>query len=114
MDRQLCLVVVRTGQQVLNLSGPAEAFFRSTEFTDGEDGVARVIRPLPDVTDVVIDPLRGFGEPVVRNVPTEVIAEQVRAGDPPEMVANLYELSPGQVNAAIRYELFRRTGDSAA
>ncbi|WP_322760858.1 DUF433 domain-containing protein [Frankia sp. Cr2] len=71
-------------------------------------------RPLPDVTDVVIDPLRGFGEPVVRNVPTEVIAEQVRAGDPPEMVANLYELSPGQVNAAIRYELSRRTGDSAA
>ncbi len=72
----------------------------------------RLIRPILDVDDVVIDPLRGFGEPVVRNVPTEVIAEQVRAGDPPEMVADLFELSPMQVNAAIRYELFRRTAGS--
>ncbi|WP_165036595.1 DUF433 domain-containing protein, partial [Candidatus Protofrankia californiensis] len=99
LDRELCLVVVRTGQRMLNLSTPAEAFFRSTEFTDDEDGVARLIRPILDVDDVVIDPLRGFGEPVVRNVPTEVIAEQVRAGDPPEMVADLFELSPMQVNA---------------
>jgi uncharacterized protein (DUF433 family) len=114
LDQELRLVVVRTGQQMLDLSGPAEEFFRSTEYTDPDNGQACLIRPLPRVADVVIDPLRGYGEPVVRNVPTEVIAEQVRAGDPPEMVADLFELSREQVNAAIRYELSRRVPGEAA
>jgi uncharacterized protein (DUF433 family) len=53
----------------------------------------------------VIDPLRQFGIPVVRCVPTEVIAEQFRAGDPAEMIARLYELTQQQAEAALRYEM---------
>lgn len=49
-----------------------------------------------------MDPLRQFGEPVVRSVRTEIIAELVRAGDSPEMIADLYERTPAQVDAAIR------------
>jgi uncharacterized protein (DUF433 family) len=37
-----------------------------------------------------------------------VIAELVRAGDTPAMIAELYELSTDELNAAIRYELFLR------
>lgn len=67
------------------------------------------MRPVAGLSDVVIDPLRGFGEPVIadRGVRTEVIAELVRAGDSPDMIAELYELKRSEVNAAVRYELLR-------
>lgn len=104
LERSLQLVVVRNGQLVL--TEPATQFVRSVQFDD-ETGVAQRVHPARDIRHVVIDPLRQFGEPVVRSVPTEIIAEQVRAGDPPEMIALLYELTAEQVYAAIRYELLR-------
>jgi uncharacterized protein (DUF433 family) len=55
----------------------------------------------------VNDPPRQFGEPVVRSVPTEVIAEQLRAGETLEGLAELFELSPCLVEAALRCELSR-------
>lgn len=111
LEPPLQLVVVRNGQLVL--SEPARQFVESVNY---EDGIARSLYPTPDLREVVMDPLRQFGEPVVRSVPTEVIAEQVRAGDPPEMIMELYELSRAQVDAAIRYELLRAKAalDSAA
>jgi uncharacterized protein (DUF433 family) len=65
---------------------------------------------------VIMDPLRQFGQPVVRSVPTEVIAEQVRAGDRLKMIAELYDLSLEEVEAAVRYELIRgrQAADTAA
>ena len=74
----------------------------------GEDGVVERLRPDNDVRDVVIDPLRQFGAPVVRSVPTDVIAEQIRAGDTFEEVADFYGLESRLVEAAVRFEL-RRT-----
>jgi uncharacterized protein (DUF433 family) len=111
LERPLQLVVVRNNQLVL--SEPARQFVESVDY---DDDVARRLHPAPDLLEVVIDPLRQFGEPVVRSVPTEVIAEQVRAGDPPEMIMDLYGLSRVQVDAAIRYELLRAKAavDSAA
>lgn len=54
----------------------------------------------------MIDPERGFGQPVVRGraVPVRVLAELVRAGDSVESVADWYELNPDQVRAAVKYE----------
>jgi uncharacterized protein (DUF433 family) len=104
LDRQLQLVVVRNEQ--LLLSPPAEQFVRSVEFGT-EDGIAQRIHPFPEVREVVMDPLRQFGQPVVRSVPTEVIAEQVRAGDRLQMISELYDLSIDEVEAAVRYELMR-------
>lgn len=111
LERPLQLVVVRNDQLVL--SEPARHFVESVEYSED---VATRLHPAPDLREVAIDPLRQFGEPVVRSVPTEVIAEQVRAGDPPEMIMELYELSRNQVDAAIRYELLRAKAavDSAA
>ncbi|MDQ3730113.1 MAG: DUF433 domain-containing protein [Actinomycetota bacterium] len=108
LERRLALVVVRTGQRVLTWAKPAEEFRRSVEWAgEGDDARPALIRPMPDVDDVEVDPLRGFGEPVVRGVRTEVIAELIRAGESPEMVADEYDLKKKQVDAAVRYELLR-------
>jgi uncharacterized protein (DUF433 family) len=96
------LVVLRNDQLVLTL--PTDRFVRSVEW---DEGVVRRLHPLPELDRVVLDPLRQFGEPVVRSVPTAVIAEQVRAGDRIGMIAQLYELSVEEVEQAIRYELLR-------
>lgn len=110
LERQLALVVVRTGQQMLEWSDPADEFRRSVEWTGADDQAQpRLVRPVTGLSDVVIDPLRGFGEPVIadRGVRTEVIAELVRAGDSTDMIADLYELKRSEVDAAVRYELLR-------
>jgi len=110
LERQLALVVVRTGQRMIEWSDPAEEFRRSVEWTSAdEEAQPRLVRPVTDLSQVVIDPLRGFGEPVItdRGVRTEVIAELVRSGDSPEMIGELYELERSQVDAAVRYELLR-------
>jgi uncharacterized protein (DUF433 family) len=108
----LRLVVVRNDQAML--TPRVERFVESADYgTDSllfqrEDGrVVERLFPLPHLRDVVFDPLVRSGRPVVRAVPTEVIAEQVRAGDSIATIAEAYELRPEQVEAAIRYELLK-------
>lgn len=119
LDSELAIVLVRTKHEMLpggltpiKWSGRAQSFRDSLEWSDDpiERAVPERVLPQPGNKGVVIDPLRGFGDPVVRgrNVPTSVIAELVRAGDTPDMIADLYELTLDEVNAAIRYELFLR------
>jgi uncharacterized protein (DUF433 family) len=115
LDRPLHLVVVRDGQAML--TPPAHHFVSSVEFgPDGHSPVVERVRPVTNIAQVVIDPLRQFGVPVVRSVPTELIAEQLRAGDRLEMIAEVYELPLMDVEAAIRYELTRvqATAETAA
>lgn len=104
LDKALLLVVVRSGQ--LLLSDPAGHFLEAVEYDDAGDGdkVVRRIHPLRSNLAVVVDPLRQFGQPVVRSVPTEVIAEQFDAGDSIDHIADLFELNRGDVEAALRYE----------
>jgi uncharacterized protein (DUF433 family) len=96
----LLLVVYRNGQLVLNL--PAERYEQSVEFDDLD--VVQRFRPDPSLPLVIVDPLRQFGDPVVRSVPTSVIAEQHRAGDAVEQIAEGYMLSTEQVEQAIEFE----------
>lgn len=103
LEKQLLLVVVRNNQLALSL--PTRQFVNSVDF-GGTDIVQRM-HPLPDLDQVWLDPLRQFGDPVVRSVPTSVVAEQVRAGDDAATIAALYELSEDEVWQAIRYELLR-------
>lgn len=103
LDKKLALVVVRNDQLVLTL--PTDNFVRSADFD--KQGVVSRVRPVANLEAVWLDPLRQFGDPVVRSVPTEVIAEQVRAGDRISTIAELYELSEVEVEQAIAYELIR-------
>lgn len=102
LEKALAMVVVRSGQ--LLLTPPVEQFLRAVEFSAPMDGIALRLHPLTGNPIVVVDPLRQFGEPVVRSVPTEVIAEQFAAGDSVELIAELYDLSRHEVEAALRYE----------
>lgn len=110
LEKQLHLVVVRNGQLVL--ATQTDRFVRSVDYAD-QDVVQRM-HPLPDLQHVWLDPLRQFGEPVVRSVPTAVIAEQARAGDSQAMIARIYELSDDEVWQAMRYELLRGEARHAA
>lgn len=110
LEKQLQLVVVRNGQLVLAMQ--TDQFVRSVDFADV--GIVQRMHPLPDLKLVWLDPLRQFGEPVVRSVPTSVIAEQARAGDSPDLIASLYDLTAEEVWQAIRYELLRSEAVHAA
>lgn len=106
LERPLHLVVARHGQIVL--TDPSAQFVEAVEFGgDASDGVVERLRLIPEIKRVVVDPLRKFGMPVVRSVPTELIAEQVRAGESLAVIADMYELFLEDVEAAVRYELKR-------
>jgi uncharacterized protein (DUF433 family) len=100
LERQLQLVVVRNGQLVLAES--AERFSSAVEYVGD---VVGLLRPDPRTPDVVMDPRRAFGQPAVRNVRTDALAEDFRAGTSREDLVDLYDLSPEQVDEAIRFEL---------
>lgn len=97
------VVEARSGQYVL--APDVRRFRRIAEFEskDDVDVIAR-FRPLGEHRDVVIDPTRRFGNPVVRSTPTDVLAELVRAGEPVEWVAEQYDLRLDQVLDALEYE----------
>ena len=100
LERQLQLVVVRNGQLVL--AEVAERFRSAVEY---DQGVAGRLRPDLRTPTVVMDPRRAFGQPAVRNVRTDSLAEDYRAGTSREDLVDLYDLTPEQVDAAIRFEL---------
>ena len=92
LEESMRLVVeASSGQYVLAADARKFKQVAAFENIDGDEIVAR-LKPLGLQRDVVIDPVRRFGEPVVRSTPTEVLAELVRAGDSVEWVAQQYEL----------------------
>lgn len=101
LERKLRFVVVRNGQLVL--ADTAERF-RSVVTYD-ESGVVGRLTPDLRTPDVVMDPRHSFGRPAIRNVRTESLAEDFRAGTNREDLADLYDLSLAQVDEAIRFEL---------
>lgn len=100
LERPLQLVVVRSGQ--LMLTEATERFKAALEY-DG-DVVSRLI-PESRTPAVKMDPSRSFGQPSIRNVRTDALAEDYRAGASREELADLYDLTVDQVDEAIRFEL---------
>lgn len=87
------------GQLVL-----AETAQRFRSAVDYDDGFVVRLRPDARTPDVVLDPRRSFGQPAIRNVRTESLAEDFRAGTSRGELADLYDLTPQQVDEAIRFE----------
>lgn len=104
LDPDLRLVVWESGQ--LSLAPAAQSFFHKIEF---EADVVGRLRPDGRESPVVIDPERSFGNPIVKGVPTETLAELFRAGEPLELIADGYELAIADVEAALRFELTQLT-----
>jgi uncharacterized protein (DUF433 family) len=104
LDSELRLMRYDNGQYLL--TPPAEAFFKKIEFAGG---AAAKMRPLGIDAPVVIDPERMFGEPTVSGVVrTDILMELFQAGETIEAIARGYELTPDEVQAAIRYESAQR------
>jgi uncharacterized protein (DUF433 family) len=109
LDRRL-LLVVRNNQQIFDWSPRAQEFADSLHWEpEGRKSAKRKVitslNPDPAIRDVVVNPLRRFGEPSTQGVPTEIIRELYVAGDPIEMIAELYDLPRELVESAVRYEL---------
>ncbi len=105
LEHSMRLVVeASSGQYVL--APDVRRFRRLAVFEDvqGEGSIVTRLHPLGENRQVVIDPVRRFGSPVVRSTPTEVLAELVRAGEPVEWVAEQYDLTLEQVLDALEYE----------
>lgn len=97
------LVVVRSGQAML--SAPVKSFVDDLQYVGDTDREANAVVPVQFGGLVTLDPLHQYGRPVVRAVPTEVVAEQFRAGESTETIANLFDLTVAQVEQALRFEL---------
>jgi uncharacterized protein (DUF433 family) len=100
LERSLLLVVVRNGQLVL-----ADTVQRFSAAVEYHDDVAWKLKPEPRTPSVVMDPRRAFGQPAIRNVRTDALAEDYRAGANRDDLADLYDLTPAQIDEALRYEL---------
>jgi uncharacterized protein (DUF433 family) len=111
-------MVVRAADGQMMLAAPVRQFkinadYASTEGGDTDEEVVVRLHPLGPRRDVTIDPLRKFGQPVVRAVPTAVLFEQYSAGDPIELIADGYGLSRDQVLDAIEFERQRAATTAA-
>ena len=73
---------------------------------DFEKDLARRWWPLGKKHDVVLDPDRAFGRPIVNSaaIPTAVLARAVKAEGSAERVARWYELSEKAVQDAVDFE----------
>lgn len=100
LDDPPLFVIVRNEQLVL--TDETERFRGRVEYLDG---IATLLRPVMITPEVVMDPRRAFGQPAVRNVRTDILAEDYRAGTSREDLADLYDLTPGQIDQALRFEL---------
>jgi uncharacterized protein (DUF433 family)/transposase-like protein len=83
------LVVVRNGQRVFN--EVVEAYLHRVEF--GTDGYVRLIQlPAYEVAEVVVDPARGFGQPIFNRggARLEDALSMFRAGESLDVVADEY------------------------
>ena len=98
------LVVVRNGQRVFN--DVVASYLSRVDFD--EDGYARLIRlPAYEVADIVVDPHRGFGQPVFSRggARLEDALAMFGAGEPLEVVADEYGIPPDQLEDAVRIAL---------
>ncbi|MBA2415047.1 MAG: DUF433 domain-containing protein [Geodermatophilaceae bacterium] len=99
------LVVVRSGQRVF--TEIVAAYLRCLEF--GADGYARLIHlPAYEVADVVVDPARGFGQPIFARggARVEDALAMFRAGEDLDTVAAEYRVPPAQLEDAVRVATF--------
>jgi uncharacterized protein (DUF433 family) len=72
-----------------------------------EDKIVRRWWPLGKDVSVLVDPDYGFGLPVVEGigVRTEIIAERYRAGDTTDEIAYDFDVTPKQIDDALRWEM---------
>jgi uncharacterized protein (DUF433 family) len=94
------LVVVRSDQRVFN--EVVDAYLRRLEFAD--DGYVHLIRLPAYEAEVVVDPGRGFGQPIFARggARLEDALALFRAGEPLDVVAEEYGVPRAELEDAVR------------
>lgn len=95
------LVVVRNGQRVFN--EVVDAYLQRLEFD--KQGYVRLIRlPAYQVAEIVVDPARGFGQPIFARggARVEDVLGLFRAGEPLDVVADEFGVPREQLEDAVR------------
>lgn len=97
------LIDVSKRQMVFN-SIIRPALFAGIEF--GRDGLAKRWYPIPRSKVIMLDPLHAFGRPVLATygVSVETIVEAMAAEKDRATVGRLFDIPPGAVDAALRFE----------
>ena len=91
------------------LTAATERFNAAVEYEG--DAVSR-LTPDARTPSMRMDPAHASGQPAIRNVQTEALAEDYRAGTTRDELVDLYDLTSAQVDEAIRFELI--TGSERA
>ncbi len=70
-----------------------------------EDRYAERLWPAGRETGIVVDPHRGFGQPLLARagVRVEDVADRISAGDSASVVASDFGLEPGEIEAVLQY-----------
>lgn len=98
------LVVVRNGQHVF--TDVVDAYLHRVSF--GDDGYAQVISlPQYREADIVLDPARGFGQPVFTHggARVEDALSMFRAGEPLDVVSAEFGVNGAELEDAVRVAL---------
>jgi uncharacterized protein (DUF433 family) len=102
--------------EFLDMKSPEQALLRevldaSLERIEWGRDVAETLYPwlradLEGPKSIVIDPRRGFGQPIIAGTGIEarIVTERHRAGESVAELAQDYRLDPGQIEDAIRCE----------
>lgn len=93
-----------TARHLVDMRKIAARLVCGVEF--GADELPRRWAPLGTRRQVVLDPSRGYGQPIVKRegVPTRVLAAAVEAGDRPATVARWFEVSMPSLRDALDWE----------
>jgi uncharacterized protein (DUF433 family) len=80
-----------------------EPFLHKIDFGDGE--IAQRFFPLKNTKDIVVDPQRQFGQPIVNgtSIKAETLYNLYKGGEKTKHIAELYDLNVSQVKHAIEY-----------
>lgn len=80
-----------------------QLFFKTLVFDENQ--LASKLYPLGKEKDIVVDPKRQFGQPVIgdSNILPEVVYNMYKAGEPKKFIAFTYQLTEKQVQSAIEY-----------
>ncbi|MGQ0776289.1 MAG: hypothetical protein ACT4NY_17990 [Pseudonocardiales bacterium] len=87
------------------MSAPMRSFVGDLRYVGDADREANAVVPAKFGGLVTLDLLHQYGRPVVRAVPTEVVAEHFRAGEPTETITDLFDLTAARAEQALRFEL---------
>ncbi len=98
------LLELNTGGQMA-LADIIEPFCKKLEF-NADTKLVELYRPLGRDTSIVVSPHHGFGRPTIEgtNIAVETIYKLILAGEDKVAVAELYDLTPANIDEVIAFE----------